>query len=348
MTTRISAERGSTATLRGGYLRARVTGDVEGVRLRGLNRAGVEVVDSRESDQAVVVLPTVGDVTFVVVPATGREFAPGTRLGLELEVVSGAENVDSHARALDVARLDVGAFRSFELAECAGGGASWRVGLGVPAPSLFEVADPVVVDTRLDEWGFDWVVPGRYILRSARAGRDVPVSGRAWALVVDSSASFSHAFGVSRIVDATRVVAGLMAEDSGRAPAWVGTTGLRSPVRVAQDDPAAVGDAFDPQRPASWSLVGPCIDEAVAAGATNIIVVSDAIPADLAHVVTELSTEVAVGLTLLRHSPQGDAAAVPLVPQDVRAVPVGVVDERDAHEWDWSQTCALISGGRRG
>ncbi|MCD9153121.1 hypothetical protein [Aeromicrobium duanguangcaii] len=346
MSARLQAPRGGTAELRPGYLRVRLTGDVDGVRLLATGLGGEDRVDERESPHAVDVSPTEGEVSLSVVPEAGVEFSPGTRLGLDVEVFAGAGARDLPA-ALDVLRIDVGALRSFELAACRGDRTSWHVGLGVPAPLAFDFSDDDIV-ARLDEREALWVAPGRYILRVSRGGEDLPATGRRWALILDSSASFSRALDANEVNGAARVLAGLLAEETGLGPAWTGATGLTEPVH-GSTDPGSVALALDPGRPASWCLAAPALDQAWAAGAQSAVLLLDSEPADLPDVRKLLadSADRDVLLVLVGATAGHD---IPLRGEVSGRLNVAYLKAREgvpAQEWDWSSVCSLLSGGRR-
>lgn len=341
MSRRVQVSYGETAELQQGHLRVRLVNGT-GAKLVVSGVAGDSY--SRESDDTVLVNPGAHQVLLSVRPVAGDAFAPGTRLGLEVDVVGG-DDMHHLPVGLDVARLDVGAFRSLDVLDCLPDGQAWRVGVGVPAPGPFHFDTEGAVVPRLDERTESWVAPGRYVLRAARKGRDAPTSGRRWALVLDSSASFQSRMDAGSLADATRLLAGLIAEDSGRAPSWLGVTGLSAPERAA-GDPAEISQALDPAAPASWCLLVPAMCEAWDADARTIVLFADSEPSDLGAV-----------RDLLRDRPGHDVLVV-LAGDSGRSVARGqdapyrvthVVprDDVPAVEWDWAPVCSAMTGGVR-
>lgn len=348
MNSRVRGTRGGSVELRAGHLKARLTGDVAGARLLAVGSDGRDRQDSRDSEQALTVPATAGDVILTVVPASGSEFAPGTRVGLDLEVVAG-EDTQGLPSAVDVPQLDVGALRSFEFVSCRIDGASWRMGLGIPAPSVFEFVEHGELIERLDEREARWVGRGRYIARRARGGEDRSPSGRRWSLALDSSASFLRTLDLAQISDAAQVLAGLLAEETGSGPVWLGATGLTGPIRSEVGPEAFGGQTLDPARPASWCIAAPAMSQALEAGAQTVVFLMDSLPADLPDVQRALDSSpgTTVLFVVVGAGPRGGQSweeGGGTGPR-VALLPPGVDLPVDA--WDWTSVCAALDSGVR-
>ncbi|WP_166139430.1 hypothetical protein [Nocardioides ochotonae] len=339
---------GGSANLSGGYLRARLIGDVQSTRLLAQGAQGNDLVHVRDSAHSVVLTPTSEPVSLLVVPAAGGEFHAGTRIGLEIQVVTDGGS-STLPTAAEVARLDIGGFRRFELASASGDSNGWILEAGMSESSPFDFLMEAKHVVRLDEREQPWVVPGRYVLRSERQGEDVPASGRTWALVLDSSASFLHALDAAEVAEVARVLAGLMAEETGLTPSWLGATGLLSPVRAGKD-PAAVAESLDPGRPASWCLAAPAAAQAIAAGARTVVFLGDSVPSDLREMGEELEKAAGEAVVVLVSREGGErllASSGGERAHGTHLAELYVQPLQAAHEWDWSQVCRALTGVSR-
>lgn len=299
---------GRSAKLPVGYLQARLTGAVAGVRLEALGSDGVDLVEQRENDREVHLRPASRNVRLVATPVGRTFFAEHSRIGLELRTVT----VNDSPQVF-VSELDAGAYAHVDLAhlefdEYQG----WKVTAagGRPADRFGFLLDRREDEAPLDEREHAWLGPGRYALRRARGGvTDVRPTGRRWTLVVDSSASMRPLFDVATLADTLALVAGVLAEATGRIPDSLGTTGLLRPEWPGVTDPRLLAvNALTSARPASWCLALPALRDAVARGAETVAVLTDGAPADLDLVLTFAREKSGVDVVLILAARPVDAS----------------------------------------
>jgi hypothetical protein len=279
--------RGQSTELPDVTLQARLTGAAHGVELRALDVEGRNV-DVGRVDPVTVLVGSTPEIRLVARPTSRTAFDAGMRIGLDVRLASTA--VD--AEQVLVPATDVGALTELEVARLEHrDGLGWR--MLVPdhdggEPRVLPDGSTATRDP-LDERECPWISPGRAALRRGRGGHAPAASGEPWALVLDSSYSMRATFTESGLVALVEMVAGILAEATGRLPAVVLTTGLTRPrvVTEAVADPQVLARTvlMDP-RPSSWDLATPAVREAVANGARIVAVVTDGTPADMRELVS--------------------------------------------------------------
>lgn len=276
---------GMSMELPGVPLRLTLDGVTGGARLEAAARDGSEAAQRRVGATELIVLPIKGRYRVEAVPTDGVAFPAGSRLGLGIST----DSTTVESRQGFMKPRDVGALQGVELAELVFRDGHWIA--TAAAAAVREHLDDEVPEP-LDEHAHPWVGPGRFALRRAISeGAPVrPGEARPWSLVVDSSASMRCTFTREQLAGVVEVVAGILAEWTGRAPLASYATGLVEPLLVAGEgeDPTVVTDAtWAAVQPAGWSLVTPAVrasmrevDEPAA-----VVVVTDGVPGDVADLV---------------------------------------------------------------
>ncbi|PWN04241.1 hypothetical protein DJ010_00885 [Nocardioides silvaticus] len=263
-------------------LRAHLTGGAPGVELHAVDAQGKDAAIGR-IDPVTVLVGRVGHVRLVARPASGPDFPAGTRIGLDVRLASTAVE----AEQVLVPATDAGALTELELARLERTGAGWRMlvpdqdGRAGPAPD--EAPGKHAPRGPLDEREHPWLTAGRAAVRRARGGQAPHRSGEPWGLVLDGSYSMRASFPGETLGHLVEMVAGILAESSGRLPVAAVVTGLTRPVLVdeAVARPQVLVDrVLEDRRPPSWNLATPAVRQAVAQGARAIAVVTDGVPAD--------------------------------------------------------------------
>lgn len=293
MTTSQRLEPGATAHLPAGHLRARLVGAFESAVLRV---AGEPLpYGMSPTDATTLVRQALADSTLSVVPREGVDFAPGTRIGVELESVGG----ERPSPLVQVVAQDVGGYRECPLVWVNGtGSAGWQARLPSHRDSstldLLRASFAPQGAAPFDERQAPWLTEGRYLLRKARNGEASPPQQRRWAMVVDASASMrglldEHAVG--RVVD---TLAGVMAEGTRSAPEFVALTTDPEPeaTPVTPEPPSARLAWATPDTVADWTLLGPVVAECTQRGVQELLCVLDAPPADLPQVAAQGDVDV--------------------------------------------------------
>lgn len=328
MTTSQRLESGATAHLPAGLLRARLVGAVETAVLRV---AGEPLPHSGSTaDATTLVRQALADGTLSVVPRDGVNFAPGTRLGVELESVGGEEP----SPLVQVAAQDVGGYRECPLVWVDGtGGEGWQARLPLQRDSSpldrLRASFASQGAAPFDERQAPWLAEGRYLLRTARDGEASPPQQRRWAMVVDASASMRGLLDEESLAKVVDTLAGVMVEGTRSAPEFVAFATDPKPesTPVTPEPPSArlAWAALDTV--ADWTLLGPVVAECSRRGVQELLCVLDAPPADLPQVAGQREVDVRC-VVVSGHAPEPDQwLAIKSLFEGVDAVSLGMASD---------------------
>ena len=286
-----------------GNLVVKLSGRTGGLLLKAVTRDGQPAGSNQDGPDSVLLVPGDGSCRFAVETTSSTPIPAGTRVGLELRLVTGAAGGDLHA---SVPQRDAGGFSSIDLMWVTEGPEGRTLSVEESrdafAHLLGGTQPPARVD--VDERAFPWVVAGRYGHRVA-TGRDMtwePVAS--WGLLLDSSPSMGTGFEVDELVAVIEGAAGVLVEAFGGFPSEAGLTGTLEPVWIdaGREDPGILArEAAQKSSGTSWCTAAPALDHAASKGWSSLLLVTDSLPADLAlcrsHPVQLLVVVLGTGVT---------------------------------------------------